>query len=201
VPTPSPDRTPDALPLLRGRLVYLRPAEREDIPLFVRWLSDERTTRFLALRSPLSRAMEERWFDDVLEHHGRDRWFFVICRLKDDRPVGSLDLHELDQINGSAGIGIQLGDPADTSKGYGSDALAALLDFGFGELRLVRMWLDVYDFNARACHVYERLGFVHEATFRHALFRGGRFVDVHRLGILAEEWPLGAHRPSANEAV
>jgi RimJ/RimL family protein N-acetyltransferase len=63
------------------------------------------------------------------------------------------------------------------------------------------MWLDVYDFNARARHVYERLGFVHEATFRHALFRGGRFVDVHRLGILAEEWPLGAHRPSSNEAV
>jgi len=200
VPVPSPHRSPAAEPLLRGRLVYLRPGEREDIPLFVRWLSDERTTRFLALRSPLGRAMEERWFDEVLDHHGRDRWFFVICRLEDDRPVGSLDLHEIDQINGSAGIGIAIGDPADTSQGYGSDALAALLDFGFGELRLVRMWLDVYDFNEHARHVYERLGFVHEATFRHGLFRGGRFVDVQRLGILAEEWQLRGRRPGATEA-
>jgi hypothetical protein len=31
-------------PILRGRLVYLRPAERDDILLFVRWLSDARTT-------------------------------------------------------------------------------------------------------------------------------------------------------------
>ena len=183
--------------MLRGRTIYLRPAEREDVPLFVRWLSDDRTTRFLALRSPIGQAMEERWFDQVLEHHGRDQWFFVICRLEDDRPVGSLDLHELDQINGSAGIGIQIGDPADTSRGYGSDALAALLDFGFGELRLVRMWLDVYDFNERAGHVYERLGFVREATFRRALFRGGQYHDVHRLAILAEEWPLHERRDSA----
>jgi RimJ/RimL family protein N-acetyltransferase len=178
--------------MLRGRLVFLRPAERDDIPLFVRWFTDARTTQFLAFRGPMSRAQEERWFEDLQEHQGRDRWHFVICRLEDGRPVGGLDLHEIDQVNGSAGIGIAIGDPADTSQGYGSDALAVLLDFGFGELRLVRMSLDVYDFNERARHVYERLGFVHEATFRHGLFQGGRFVDVHRLAILREEWPLDA---------
>ena len=195
---PPDDPRPDLPePLLHGSLVYLRPGEREDIPLFVRWLSDARTTRFLALRSPIGRAMEERWFDDMLEHHGRDRWFFVICLLGDDRPVGSLDLHAIDQTSGSAGIGIGIGDPADTSKGYGSDALAALLDFAFGELRLVRVWLDVFDFNPRARHVYERLGFVHEATFRHGVFRGGRYADVQRLGILREEWTLGSRRDGA----
>lgn len=195
---PSHDPPPASPePLLHGRLVYLRPGEREDVPLFVRWLSDVRTTRFLDLRSPIGQAMEERWFDEMLEHHGRDRWFFVICLLEDNRPVGSLDLHAIDQTNGSAGIGIAIGDPADTSKGYGSDALAALLDFAFGELRLVRVWLDVFDFNPRARHVYERLGFVHEATLRHGTFRAGRYVDVHRLGILREEWTLGSRRDGA----
>ena len=174
--------------ILRGRLVYLRPAERDDIPLFVRWLSDARTTEFLALRSPIGLAMEERWFEDLLDHHGRDRWYFVICRLEDDRPVGSLDLHEIGPTSGGAGLGIVIGDPADTSKGYGSDALRVLLDFGFGELRLERMWLEVFEFNERARHVYERLGFLHEATFRHAFFHGGRYLDLQRMAILREEW-------------
>jgi RimJ/RimL family protein N-acetyltransferase len=178
----------DREPVLSGRLVYLRPAERDDIPQFVRWLSDARTTRYIALRSPIGRAMEERWFEDVLEHHGRDRWFFVICRLEDDRAVGSLDLHEISPTNGGAGLGIVIGDPADTSQGYGSDAIGVLLDFGFGELRVERIWLDVFDFNERARHVYERLGFVHEATFRHAYFQGGRHLDVQRMGILRAEW-------------
>jgi RimJ/RimL family protein N-acetyltransferase len=174
--------------MIAGRLVHLRPAEREDLPLFVRWLSDARTTQYLALRSPLSQALEERWFEDLLDHHGRDRWHFVICRIEDGRPVGSLDLHLLDLRDGSAGVGIVIGDPADTGQGYGSDALTALLDFGFSELRLERLWLDVYDFNERGRHVYERLGFVHEATFRHGVFQGGRYADVHRMGILRDEW-------------
>lgn len=175
-------------PILRGRLVFLRPAERPDIPLFVRWLSDERTTRNLALRSPISQAMEERWFEDLLDHHGRDRWHFVICRLEDGRPVGSLDLHAVDLINGGAGLGIMIGDPADRSQGYGGDAIRALVDFGFDELRLERVWLDVYDANSEARRLYERLGFVHEATFRHGVYLGGRYDDVHRLAVLRAEW-------------
>ena len=176
------------VPMLRGRLVYLRPAERSDIPLFVRWLSDARTTRNLALRSPLSIALEERWFDDLLEHHGRDRWHFVICLLGDGRAVGSLDLHEIDYTNGGAGLGIQVGDPEDRSKGYGADALGLLLDFAFDQLRLERVWLDVYASNPDARRLYERVGFIHEVTFRHGVFRGGRYEDVDRLGILRTEW-------------
>jgi len=176
------------VPIHRGKLVYLRPAERTDLPLFVRWLSDARTTRNLALRSPISQAMEERWFDDLLEHHGRDRWHFVICRLSDDRAVGALDLHEIDLTNGGAGLGIVIGDPADRGQGYGGDALDALIDFGFEALRLERVWLEVYDGNPDARRLYERVGFVHEATFRNGFFRGGRYEDVHRLAILRSEW-------------
>jgi RimJ/RimL family protein N-acetyltransferase len=178
-------------PLIHGRLVYLRPGERTDIPLFVRWLTDARTTEHLELRSPIGHAMEERWFEDMLDHHGRDRWFFVICRLEDDRAIGSTDLHELDLTNGSAGLGILIGDPADTSQGYGSDAIRALVEFGFGELRLERVWLDVYEDNARGRHVYERIGFIHEGTFRRGVFRHGRYLDVHRMAVLRGEWTAG----------
>jgi RimJ/RimL family protein N-acetyltransferase len=180
--------------------VFLRPGERTDIPLFVRWLSDARTAEHLAIRSPIGLAMEERWFEDMLDHHGRDRWFFVIARLEDDRAVGSLDLNMLDLTNGSAGLGIVIGDPADTSQGYGSDAIRALLGFGFGELRLERIWLDVYDDNARGRHVYDRLGFVQEGIFRRGLFRHGRFVDVHRMAILRDEWSAASGASTTGDA-
>ena len=181
-----PVETP--VPMLRGELVYLRPAERADIPTFVRWLSDARTTENLALSSPLSIALEERWFEDLLDHHGRDRWHFVICLLADGRPVGSLDLHEIDYTNGGAGLGIQVGDPADRGQGYGGDAIRVLVDFAFERLRLERVWLDVYDGNPDARRLYERVGFVHEATFRHGVYRAGQHEDVHRLAILRSEW-------------
>ena len=174
--------------MLAGRTVHLRPGERDDVPLFVRWFSDERTTRHLKLRSPIGLAMEERWFETMLVGHGRDRWFFVICRRVDGRPVGTIGLHDVDHINGGTGLGVTIGDPADTGRGYGSEAIAILVDFAFGDLRLERVWLDVYDDNVDARRLYERLGFVHEATFRRGLFRRGRFSDVHRMAVLRDEW-------------
>jgi RimJ/RimL family protein N-acetyltransferase len=185
---PAARRPDGSEPMIGHGQVYLRPAERDDLPPFIAWLSDARTTRTLALISPLSYALEERWFEQMLEHHGHDRWHFVICRLADDQMVGSIDLHEVDTRNGSAGLGIVIGAPDDTGQGYGSDALRAIVGFGFGELRLNRIWLDVYDFNDRARRVYERVGFVHEGTLRQAVDRAGAHHDVHRMAILREEW-------------
>jgi RimJ/RimL family protein N-acetyltransferase len=175
-------------PIIHGRLTYLRAAERDDLALFVRWINDRRTSRYLKARSPLSMPLEERFFERMLDRQGKEAWFFVVCLLGDDRAVGTVGLEAVDLVNGNAGLGILIGDPADTGHGYGSDAMAALLDFGFGSLRLERIWLDVYEFNDRARAVYERLGFVHEGTLRRATFREGRYWDIARMAILRDEW-------------
>lgn len=178
-------------PVIGAGLVFLRPAERDDIPRFVEWLSDARTTRTLATVGPLSIALEERWFDRLLDRQGRDLWHFVICRVADARPIGGCDLHDLDLVNGNAGLGIMVGEPSDTGRGYGSDALRALLAFGFGRLRLERIWLDVDADNERARRVYTRVGFVEEGTLRHAMFRDGDYHDLLRMSLLRAEWVAG----------
>jgi RimJ/RimL family protein N-acetyltransferase len=176
------------VPILHGERIYLRAGERTDIPLFVRWFNDRRTTRTLIFLGPMGTVSEEAWFTRMSEHQGDGRWFFVICRLEDDRPVGSIDLHGVDYRNGGASLGIAIGDPADTGHGYGSDALRTLLAFGFDQLRLERIELEVYDFNDPAQRLYERVGFVHEGTSRHALYSDGTFHDVHRMSVLREDW-------------
>jgi hypothetical protein len=57
-----PARRDGTEPLIAHGQVFLRPAEREDVPLFVRWLSDARTIRNLSMVAPMSIAMEEDWF-------------------------------------------------------------------------------------------------------------------------------------------
>lgn len=187
-----PTRPDGTEPVIAHGQVHLRPAERADLPHFVRWFNDARTSRTLALVSPMSLAMEEGWFERTVAGQGKDGYHFVICALADDRPLGTIGLFELDLRNGNAGLGISIGDPADTGRGYGSDALRAIVGWGFDMLRLERIWLDVYATNPRAMVVYERVGFVHEGTLRHATFRDGAFVDVHRMAILAGDWRAAA---------
>lgn len=175
-------------PMLRGKHVYLRPAERDDIPLFVRWLNDAETNAYLAMRAPMSVPMEEEWFARVVANQGKDGYHFVICRLDDDRPIGTTGLFDIDSFNGNAGLGITIGEKQLWGQGYGSDALNALVDFGFGRLRLERIWLDVYDYNQRARRSYEKCGFKVEGTQRHAVYRDGRYIDVLLMAILRDEW-------------
>lgn len=175
-------------PMIRGRRVYLRASERSDIPDFVRWFNDRDTASFLSQRAPLSVPLEERWFDRMIESQGKTGHHFVICLLESDQPIGTIGLFNIDFVDGNAGLGIAIGEKRLWGQGLGSDALMAILDFGFGELRLERIWLEVFDFNPRARRSYEKCGFALEGTQRHAVHRRGEFHDVHLMSILRAEW-------------
>ena len=110
------------VPMLRGPRLYLRPAERDDVPLFVRWLTDARVVETLNPRAPMSLGAEERWFDSLAERQGRELYHFVICLRSDDRPIGTIGLHGLDLVNGSAEMGISIGEPELWDQGLGSEA-------------------------------------------------------------------------------
>ena len=189
---------PHPAPMLRSERVYLRPAERSDLPLFVRWLADAEVTRNLSVAAPLSDAMEEKWFEQGIERQGRDRYHFVICLVGDGRPIGAADLRDINLEDGHAAFGIMIGEKSEWSRGYGTEALYAICDFGFGQLRLERIELDVYAPNTPAQRSYEKAGFRLEGTLRHAHFADGQFLDVLRMALLREKW-LALERPRSWE--
>jgi RimJ/RimL family protein N-acetyltransferase len=190
---------PEPRPVIRGERIYLRPAERSDVPTFVRWFTDADVLRNLAMRSPMSQAGEEQWFDRMLAAQGTTDYHFVICLRVDGRPIGTVGLHGIDHLNGSAEFGIAIGERAEWGKGYGTEATLAICDFGFGELRLERIGLSVYAGNERGRRTYEKVGFVHEGTLRRAHFARSEHHDVHVMSLLRDEWLARAHRRSWEE--
>jgi RimJ/RimL family protein N-acetyltransferase len=183
-------------PRIRSPRLYLRAAERGDLPLFVRWFADAETTRYLAGRAPFSLAMEERWFEGLLARQGTSDYHFVACLVEDGRPIGTVGLHRLDLENGKAEFGISIGEKEVWNRGYGTEALHAICDFGFGALRLERIELEVYEDNARAIRSYEKAGFRPEGRLRRAHFSEGRHFDVLVMSLLRDEW-LALDRPTS----
>lgn len=171
----------------RGALVFLRPMEPEDVEVVHTWEQDGEFRRLMG-DPPRSLAMRRRRFDELLAQQGGDVFSFVICRIDDGGPVGRTDLFNVDRLNGVAAFGIGIGDPEHWGKGFGTDALNALVDFAFGELRLERVWLSTDAENARAQRAYAKAGFVVEARRRHAWVENGRMLDEVRMSLLREEW-------------
>jgi putative acetyltransferase len=75
-------------------------------------------------------------------------------------------------------------DEAFQGQGIGRRLLEALLELADDCLNLTRVQLEVWADNARAIHLYERLGFELEGRRRRAVLRRGEYVDVLLMGRL-----------------
>jgi ribosomal-protein-alanine N-acetyltransferase len=174
-------------PRVRGERVYLRALEPEDVEHVHRWYEHADTARLMG-EMPRSLAHRRADAEGDVSKAGRDWFSFAICLLTDDRPIGRADIFEIDRINGSAGFGIAIGEHDQRGAGLGTDAVNALADFCFGQLRLERLWLITDSVNARAQHVYEKAGFVREGVLRRAFYQDGVFQDDIRMAMLRSEW-------------
>ena len=78
----------------------------------------------------------------------------------DGEQVGEVVLHEFNAEKNSMNLRIALAEPVVFGRGFGSDALALVVDYGFEQLGLSRITLEVLIDNARAIGAFEKVGFV-----------------------------------------
>jgi RimJ/RimL family protein N-acetyltransferase len=174
--------------MLRGERVWLSATDKADIVADADWVSDAEVGHFLGLKNPVGRDGAEQFATEMLSQAGKSLFPFNIRLLADDTRIGGAVLRNYDRENGSAEVAIFIGDRRYLGQGYGTDALHCLVDFGFGELRLERVYLHVFDFNIRARRSYEKAGFQTDAVLRRHRFHRGEHHDVHLMSILRDEW-------------
>jgi RimJ/RimL family protein N-acetyltransferase len=185
---PESASAPTPEPMLRGELVWLRASERADFMEDPPRVNDPEIAHFMGLKMPVSIDGAADFAQVVLAQQGKTLWSFAICELGDRAPIGNVSLRNLDAENGSAELAILMTDRRYIGRGYGTDAVNCIVDFGFGELRLERIFLQVFDYNPRARRSYEKAGFRTDATLRRARFHRGEHHDVDVMSILREEW-------------
>jgi len=173
-------------PILRGEQVWLRPIEKED--LLNSSIEDVELAHYAGFRRSFARMETEQWLQHVASRERGGDVMFAICRLGSDVAIGNCGFRDVDQHHGSAEVAISIVDRADWGKGLGTDAMRVLVDFGFGEMRLERIWLRVFDYNPRAVRSYEKAGFVKEVLLRHDRFHRGVHHDVHLMAIIRPDW-------------
>lgn len=72
--------------------------------------------------------------------------------------------------------------------GLGRRILGEIQRIAFEELGAHRLFLDVFDDNARARHLYESMGFVFEGAMRDAACRDGAWCDLRLMSMLENEY-------------
>lgn len=73
-------------------------------------------------------------------------------------------------------------------RGNGREFLQLLLKKAFDEFGAHRIWLDVFESNLRAQHLYSSLGFQRDGIFREAVLRDGKYHSLHLMSLLDREY-------------
>jgi RimJ/RimL family protein N-acetyltransferase len=126
--------------------------------------------------------------DDLPTHEKRMNdpdWQYSIAE-RQGSPIGHVILRGIESLNRSVELmRIVVSEPG---KGLGRMVLEAVLSKAFDELSAHRLWLDVFEHNARARHVYRSVGFVEEGVLRECVKQPERYASLVVMSILEDEY-------------
>lgn len=176
--------------LYRGSLVRLSDESPEILAkFFVQWNRDTEQHR-LADSDPaqLWSAKKIKEFIEKDAENNQNSFRFCIRTLADDTLIGGVGLWIRSWHHADSMLGISIGDRNYWGRGYGSEAVALMVQYAFLELNLRRVTLGLHAYNERALKTYEKVGFKLEGCMRGEGLRDGVRYDSLWMGILREEW-------------
>jgi ribosomal-protein-alanine N-acetyltransferase len=178
----------DRLSTLSTERLSLRAFNEGDIPAIVRLADDpEISKNTLKIPHPYTEADARAWLA-IQEQELRTGTgaSFAITGNDDDPLMGACGL-EIAPEHRRGELGYWLG-RGFWGKGYATEAVAAVIGWGFETLDLNRISAAHFSDNPASGRVLEKIGMRLEGLLRRHVFRGGEFRDMVMYGILREEW-------------
>jgi len=190
---PAPDFS--VKPTLTRERVLLRPFTLDaDAPALRAMLQDAEAMRLtggshgpgdLPAWDAAAQARFREWYETRNLEQGR--LDLAVVDRASARCVGEVVLNDWSPANRSCGFRTVLG-PDGRGRGLGTEAVRMIVGYGFEQLGLHRISLEVYAFNPRARRAYEKAGFRPEGVLRESLRYGDQWIDATVMSILAPEW-------------
>lgn len=175
-------------PALQTRRLLLRPFRLRDAPSVRRLAGDRRiASTTLELPHPYEKGMARTWIRTHRDLFGRRRAVhFAIALRERDELIGAIALR-LEEAHDRAEMGYWIGVPY-WGQGFATEAAAALLDYGFRDLALNRIYACRMTRNPASGRVLEKIGLQHEGRLRRHVRKWDSYEDLEVYGILRSEW-------------
>lgn len=172
--------------MIRGKRVYLRPLEEKDTDLILKWRNDPEIMEKMISSHPISREEHLRWFHGLQKKN--DRLEFVIVIINEEQPIGTVSLKAIDLQHSKAELGKLIGERKYRRKGYATEATKLLVEYGFKELGLNRIYARVLEHNEANIQLNKKLGFKIEGILQEDVYKNGTFVNVVLMALLKKNY-------------
>jgi ribosomal-protein-alanine N-acetyltransferase len=172
------------LPRLVTEQLRLRPFTLGDVDDYFLFASDPEVTQYLRWGPHPDREYTRDYLQGVLEAYaaGSDSPWGIELKAE-RRIVGIMHLMALDRLHRKAHIGFVLARPY-WKQGYVTEAVQAVLKYGFTKMELNRIEAYCLPENMDALRVLERLGMQREGLLRQYAWQKDAFRDFYLYALL-----------------
>ena len=113
---------------------------------------------------------------------------FLLIEKGSQKVIGRCGIHNWNVEHRRAEIGYQMTDETYKNKGFMTEAVEAIIAYGFGKLNLNRLEALVGSTNVPSLRLMQKFGFVQEGLLRQHVPAGDTFVDSILFSLLQEEY-------------
>jgi [ribosomal protein S5]-alanine N-acetyltransferase len=144
-------------------------------PKYLSWLNDSEVTKYL--ESGFFPSSLNDLTQYITQRNSSNEVFLAIIDLASNEHIGNIKLSNINWIHRTAEIGIMIGEKNYWGKGYGTEAVKLVVEYGFNVLNLRKIYLGVYGNHQAAIKSYERAGFEVDGILKEHLYLDGTYVD------------------------
>lgn len=168
--------------IIENNKILLKNIEVSDTDNIIRWRNKKAVIDKFLDQNILDRETHLKWLKDSVETGNVKQ--FIIYLKPENIPVGSVFLKDIDLKNKKAEYGIFIGEDFARGRGVGTNAAKLIIEYGFIDLCLHKIFLRVLSDNKQAIKSYEKAGFGQEAYLKDEVFINGEFRDIIFMAIL-----------------
>ena len=118
---------------------------------------------------------------------------FIIERLNKRQAIGACGLLYINWIIRSADFSFYIGEDEKyiDDEGLAREAALLLIKYGFNNLNLNKIWMELYEFDTRKQIFFkEEFGFFQDGVLRENCFEDGRYWDSVIISLLKKDFIL-----------
>jgi len=175
--------------MISGKKVGLRAVERDDLQLLRDWRNIPGFRRNFREIRELNMANQELWFEKSCVNNPND-FMFIIEDLETGEPIGAAGLLYINWIIRSADFSFYIGrnEVYVDDSGIAAEAARLLIDYGFQNLNLNKIWMELYEFDRSKRNFFkDEFDFNQDGVLRQNCFEDGRYWDSVIISLLRED--------------
>ena len=174
--------------MIKGKKVGLRAVEKEDLPYLRDWRNIPNFRKHFREVRELSLTDQEAWFDS-LQKTKHINYMFTVVDLKTNEPIGAAGLLYINWTIRSGDFSFYIGEDEMYigDDGKAKEAAQLLIDYGFKNLNLHKIWMELYEFDTQKIEFFKNdFDFQKDGLLRDNCFEDGRYWNSLILSLINE---------------